>query len=158
MSLSEPLKAAIVHAIEHHGGPRPAMLESLRMIQQEHGWVNDAHLAEAADILGVTNAEIDDIATFYSMIFRQPIGRKLILLCDGASCYLNGGDDVRDRLMERLGIGFGETTPDGEYTLINICCIGACDKAPAAVIGRDRTLIGPLTPGDLDALLGDIAI
>jgi NADH-quinone oxidoreductase subunit E len=158
MSLSEPLKAAIVQVIDHHGGPRPAMLESLRMIHQELGWVNDAHLAEAADILGVTRAEIDDIATFYSLIFRQQVGRKLILLCDRASCYRNRGEDMRDRLMDRLGIGYGETTPDGEYTLINICCIGACDKAPAAVIGRDCTLMGPLSPDDLDALLGDNAI
>ena len=157
MSLSDALRQAIVHTIEHHGGPRPAMLESLRMIQQEHGWVNDAHLAEAADLLGVSRAEIEDIATFYSLIFRQPVGRKLILLCDGASCYLNGGEDVRDRVMDRLGIGFGETTADGEYTLINICCIGACDRAPAAVIGRDRTLIGPLSLEGLDALFGEDA-
>lgn len=155
MSLSHSLRHAIAEAIGHHGGRRPAMLESLRMIQHEHGWVSDAHLAEAAAILDVTKAEMDDIATFYSLIFREPVGRTLILLCDGASCYLNGGEDVRDRVMERLGIGFGETTPDGEYTLINVCCVGACDKAPAALVGRDRVVVGPLSPHDLDALLGE---
>lgn len=157
MSLSRTLIKAIREAIDHHGGPRPAMLESLRMIQQEHGWVSDAHLAEAAAVLGVTTAEMDDIATFYSQIFRRPVGRKLVMLCDGASCYLNGSDALRDKVMERLGVGFGETTEDGEYTLINICCVGACDKAPAAVIGRDRTLVGPLTPDNVDALLGEDA-
>jgi NADH-quinone oxidoreductase subunit E len=133
------------------------MVESLRLIQMEHGWVSDAHLEEAAAILGVTTAEMEDVATFFSLIFRQPVGEKLILLCDGASCWLNGGEAVRDRVMERLGIGFGQTTPDGEYTLINICCVGGCDHAPAAVIGRDRKLVGPLSPDDLEKLFGEDA-
>lgn len=153
MSLSPDLREAILDAEEHHGGPRPAMLESLRLIQHVHGWVSDTHLEEAAALLGVTTAEMDDIATFYSLIFRKPVGETLILLCDGASCYLNGADAVRDAVMDRLGIGFGETTPDGRFTLINICCVGGCDHAPAAVVGRDRTLVGPLSPDDLDRLL-----
>lgn len=153
MSLSGELRQAIGQAMGHHGGPRAAMLESLRMIQQAHGWVSDAHLEKAADLLGVTTAELDGIATFYSLIFRHPVGERVILLCDGASCWLNGGDDVRDALMDRLGIGFGETTADGKYTLINICCVGGCDHAPAAVIGRDRKLVGPIAPTDLTLLL-----
>ncbi len=154
MSLSDALVHEIREAVHHHGGPRPAMLEALRMIQQAHGWVSDEHLAEAAAVLGVTTAELDDIATFYSLIFRKPVGERLILLCDGASCYMNGGEAVRDALAERLGIGFGETTADGRVTLIAVACLGACDRAPAAAVGRDRTLAGPLRPDDLDALLG----
>jgi NADH-quinone oxidoreductase subunit E len=157
MSLSSELIAAIEEARDHHGGPRAAMVESLRLIQLEHGWVSDDHLEEAAAILGVTTAEMEDVATFFSLIFRQPVGEKLILLCDGASCWLNGGEAVRDRVMERLGIGFGQTTPDGKYTLVNICCVGGCDHAPAAVIGRDRKLVGPISPDDLDALFGEDA-
>ena len=155
--LSPELRDAIAEAAAHHGGPRAAMVESLRMIQQAHGWVADAHLEEAAALLGVTTAEIEDVATFFSLIFRRPVGERLILLCDGASCWLNGADAVRDAVMARLGIGFGETTPDGRYTLINICCVGGCDHAPAAVIGRDRRLVGPLSPDDLDDLLGEAA-
>jgi len=157
MSLSPDLRTAIVEAMHHHGGPRAAMLESLRMIQQAHGWVSDAQLEEAAAILGVTTAEMEDVATFYSLIFRQPVGERVILMCDGASCYLNGGEDVRDAVMARLGIGFGQTTPDGKYTLINIACVGGCDRAPAAVIGRDRKLVGPLTPETIDEILGEAA-
>ena len=157
MSLSPDLRAAIEQAAAQHGGPRAAMVESLRMIQQEHGWVSDAHLEEAAALLGVSTAEIEDVATFFSLIFRRPVGERLILLCDGASCWLNGADAVRDAVMARLGIGFGETTADGQYTLINICCVGGCDHAPAAVIGRDRKLVGPLSPDDLDRLLGEDA-
>ena len=153
MSLPDPLRTAILDAMDSFGGARPAMLESLRLIQQAEGWVSDDRLTQAADLLGVTPAELENLATFYSMIFRRPVGETVILLCDGASCWLNGGDTVRDRLMERLGIGFGQTTPDGKYTLINCACLGGCDKAPAAALGRDRKLVGPLDADALDALL-----
>ena len=157
MSLSPDLHAAIRAALAHSGGPRAAMIEALRAIQQDRGWVSDADLAEAAEALGVTTAELEDAATFFSLIFRRPVGERLILLCDGASCALNGGDAVREAVTARLGVGFGETTADGRYTLINICCVGGCDRAPAAVIGRDRTLVGPIDPEDLDVLFGEAA-
>jgi NADH-quinone oxidoreductase subunit E len=153
MSLSPAMTARIRDAIHHHGGPRGAMLETLRMIQQEEGWVSDARLAEAAEVLGVTTAELDSLASFYSLIFRRPVGETVILLCDGASCWMNSADAVRDALMARLGIGFGETTADGRVTLLNIACVGGCDRAPAAVVGRDRRLVGPLTPETLEQLL-----
>lgn len=144
---------AILHAVEHHGGARAAMLEALRLVQAASGWVSDADLAEAAALLGVTTAEIDSLATFYSHIFRRPVGRTLILLCDGLSCKLCEGAAVRDALMAQLGIRFGETTPDGRFTLIDTCCVGACDRAPAALVGPDRTLVGPLSADDLSALI-----
>ena len=153
MSLPDDLRTAILDAMDSFGGARPAMLESLRLIQQAEGWVSDDRLAQAADLMGVTPAELENLATFYSMIFRSPVGETVILLCDGASCWLNGGDAVRDRLMERLGIGFGQTTADGKYTLINCACLGGCDKAPAAALGRDRRLVGPLDADGLDRLL-----
>lgn len=146
MSLSTALRDAIRHAAEHHGGTQGAQLEALRMIQQEHGWVSDGHLAEAAAVLGVPPGDLESLATFYSLIFRHPVGETVILLCDGASCWMAGSEDVRAALRERLGIDYGETTADGRYTLINICCVGACDRAPAAVVGSDRRLVGPLTP------------
>ena len=153
MSLPDPLRDAILGAMDQYGGARPAMLESLRLIQHAEGWVSDARLSQAADLLGVSAAELENLATFYSMIFRRPVGDTVILLCDGASCWLNGGDAVRDRLMERLGIGFGQTTADGKFTLINCACLGGCDKAPAAALGRDRRLVGPLDAAGVDALL-----
>lgn len=153
MSLPDPLAAAIRQAMAEFGGPRPAMLEALRLIQQAEGWVSDARLSEAAAFLGVGVAELENLATFYSMIFRRPVGETVILLCDGASCWLSGADAVRDAVTARLGIGFGETTADGKYTLINCACLGACERAPAAAVGRDRRTVGPLSPADLAALL-----
>lgn len=133
---------------------RSSMLDCLRAVQDAKGWVSDEDLAEIAALIGVSTAELDDLATFYSLIFRQPVGERLILWCDGVACYLNGADQVRSALEERLGIGLGETTPDGRTTLVNICCVGACDRAPAAVLGKERKLVGPVKPTDLSPLLG----
>jgi NADH-quinone oxidoreductase subunit E len=155
VSLPVVLEIGIRDAVESHGGPRGAILEALRLVQLAEGWVSDARVADIAALLGMTTAEVDNIATFYSHIFRRPVGRRLIMLCDGASCHLNGADAVRDAVMARLGIGFGETTADGAVTLLNVCCVGGCDVAPAGVVGRDRRLVGPLTAIDLDALLAD---
>ena len=151
--LPDPIEAAIREAMAEFGAGRPAMLEALRRVQYAEGWVSDERLAQTADLLGVTTAELEDIATFYSMIFRRPVGETVILLCDGASCWLNGSDAVRDAVMARLGIGFGQTTADGKYTLINCACLGACERAPAAAVGRDRRTVGPLAPEGLAALL-----
>jgi NADH-quinone oxidoreductase subunit E len=129
------------------------MLETLRVIQAQEGWVSDARLDEAAAVLGVTTAEMESLATFYSLIFRKPVGRTVILVCDGASCWLNGAEGLRAALEARLGIGCGETTADGRFTLINSGCLGGCDRAPAAVVGPERRLTGPLDEAALDALI-----
>ena len=153
MSLPEPVAVAIRHAIASHGDPRGAMLEALRLVQHAEGWVSDDRIADIAALTGMTTAEVDNLASFYSHIFRKPVGRHLILLCDGASCWMNGGAAVAEAVKARLGIGLGETTPDGEYTLINTACVGGCDHAPAAVTGRNRKLIGPLAPDAIETLL-----
>jgi NADH-quinone oxidoreductase subunit E len=154
MTLSSQTIEAIREAAASHGGPKAAMLEALKLVQAAEGYVSDLHLAEAAQTLGVTTAEIDSLATFYSHIFRRPVGETVILLCDGLSCFLCGADAVRDAVMQKLGIGFGETTADGKFTLINVCCVGGCDRAPAALVGPDRTLVGPLSADQLSDLIG----
>ncbi|MCB6179922.1 NADH-quinone oxidoreductase subunit NuoE [Rhodobacter sp. Har01] len=153
MTLPPVLQAQLRDLVAHEGNPRAAMLESLRLVQAAEGWVSDDRIPQIAAELGVTPAELDATASFYSLIFRRPVGRTVILLCDGASCGLNGADAIRDALMSRLGIGYGQTTPDGRFTLINSACVGGCDRAPAAVIGPDRTLVGPLTADTLNAVL-----
>ncbi len=155
MTFSPETTSAIRAAAESHGGAKAGMLEALRLVQDAHGWVSDSDLAEAAATLGVSTAEIESLATFYSHIFRRPVGETVILLCDGLSCFLCGADAVRDAVMATLGVGFGETTPDGRFTLIDTCCVGGCDRAPAALVGRDRKLVGPLSLDDLSVLIGE---
>ncbi|MDQ2694830.1 MAG: NADH-quinone oxidoreductase subunit NuoE [Pseudomonadota bacterium] len=135
--LSAEERQAIAAATAHYPDARAASVEALKIVQARHGWVSDQHLREAADVLGMTAEELDAVATFYSLIYRRPVGRHVILLCDSVSCWIMGYDKVRERLHETLGIGLGETTPDGRFTLLPVCCLGACDRAPALLIGED---------------------
>jgi NADH-quinone oxidoreductase subunit E len=91
------------------------------------------------------------VATFYNLIFRRPVGRHVIMVCDSVSCWIMGCDRVRKHLHDRLGIGPGETTPDHRFTLLPIVCLGCCDHAPAMTVDSD--LHGDLDPQKIDAVL-----
>ena len=121
-------RAAIAHEREHYPHPQAASIEALKIVQKRHGWVPDAAIEAIARELGVPPANIEGVATFYSLIFRQPVGRHVILLCDSSSCFLNDYEELLEALSARLGIGLGQTTEDGRFTLL-----------PA-----QRLLIGPL--------------
>ena len=114
-----------------------AGIDALVILQRHRGWISDETLFEAAEFLGMTPAELDSVATFYNLIFREPVGRHVILVCDSVSCWVMGYDPVLDHLKKRLGVGFGETTADGRFTLLPHVCLGACDKAPAMMIDDD---------------------
>jgi NADH-quinone oxidoreductase subunit E len=106
-------------------------------------------VAIAADIGGA--AEVDGLATFYSMIFRRPVGRHVILVCDSVACWVMGYDGLRERLEARLGITLGGTTADGRFTLLPAGCLGVCEHAPAMMVDEDLHL--DLTPEKLDEIL-----
>jgi NADH-quinone oxidoreductase subunit E len=91
-------------------------------------------LADVADALQMTLAELEGVATFYNMIFRKPVGKHVILLCDSVSCWIMGYERVSNHLTQRLGIGVGQTTADGRYTLLPNVCLGACDHAPVMMV------------------------
>ena len=99
----------------------------------------------------MTADELDGVATFYNMIFRRPVGRHVIFLCDSVSCWVMGEEALRAQLKERLGIDFGQTSADGEYTLLPVACLGTCDHAPALLL--DRELHGDVTEKKLDVLI-----
>jgi len=137
--------------IGHYPTRRASCVEALMAVQRRRGWVSDESLRDVAEVLGMTPDELDGVATFYSLIFRKPVGRRLILLCDSVSCWLMGHDDVRSALTRSLGIEPGETTADGLFTLLPVACLGACDRAPAMMVGRE--LHGNLAPDTLDPIL-----
>ena len=87
--------------------------------------------------MGMSVEELDSVATFYNMIFRKPVGRHVILLCDSISCWVLGYEDIQEYFKKTLGIGLGETTSDGRFTLLPNCCLGTCDCAPALMIDND---------------------
>jgi NADH-quinone oxidoreductase subunit E len=99
--------------------------------------VSQESLKDVARLLDMTDDEVDSIATGYNLIFRRPVGRHVILLCDSVACWVVNGNRVRDLLIQHLGITFGQTTADGRFTLLPCACLGACDKAPAMMIDSD---------------------
>ncbi len=150
--MSEPalvpaLSDAEVQAIEaecaHLPDRKSAAIDAMLIVQRHRGWISDASLAAIARLLGMSTAALDSIATFYNLIYRQPVGRHVVLVCDSVSCYVMGADGLRAEVEAHLGIRLGETTEDGRFTLLPIVCLGACDRAPALMIDED--LIGEVT-------------
>ena len=109
-------------------------IESMLIVQRHHGWVSDESLHDISQLLGLSVADLDGVATFYNLIRRKPVGRHVALVCDSVSCWIMGCERVRDRICSRLGTSLGETTADGCFTLLPIVCLGACDHAPAMMI------------------------
>jgi NADH-quinone oxidoreductase subunit E len=130
------------HEIESHLSQYPykraACIEALKIVQREHGWVSDEHLRDIAALLDMTPDELDNVATFYNLIFRQPVGKHVIFLCDSVSCWIMGYPKIRQHIQERLSIDFGQTTTDGNFTLLPIVCLGDCDHAPVLMIDNDH--------------------
>ncbi len=152
MTLTAQEKREIAEEQKRYPDRRAACVEALKIAQRSRGWISDETLRELAEHLDMSVDELDGVATFYNMIFRRPVGRHVIFLCDSVSCWVMGEEALRARLKARLGIGLGETTPDGEYTLLPVACLGACDHAPVLLL--DRELHGDVTEQALDVLLG----
>jgi NADH-quinone oxidoreductase subunit E len=135
------LSESEIHAIDHEVSLVPhkkaAVIEALKIVQQHHGWVSDEKLQAVAEYLDMSPAEVDSVATFYNLIFRKPVGRHVILLCDSITCYVMGYKKLYEALQQHLSIKFGETTVDKRFTLLPNACLGCCDHAPALMIDED---------------------
>ncbi len=149
--LSDAERHDIEHAMEHYEDPRAASIDALKIVQKNHGWVSDGAIDAIAAVLGIPASDIDGVATFYNRIYRQPVGRHVISVCDSIGCFLTGYEDVKAEMQKQLGIQYGQTTPDGRYTLLPICCLGNCDKGPTLMIDDDT--YGPVSPVDVSRLL-----
>jgi NADH-quinone oxidoreductase subunit E len=149
--LAPELRAEIEHAIHHYPDPRAASIDALKIVQKAHGWVPDGAIAAIAEVLGIPASDVEGVATFYSLIFRKPVGRHVIKICDSMTCYVNGFEPVLAELKQQLGIGLGETTADGRFTLLPVCCLGNCDKGATMMV--DDNTHGGLEPGSVASLL-----
>jgi NADH-quinone oxidoreductase subunit E len=126
-------------------------IEAMLIVQRQRGWVSDESLRDLSELLGLSLADLDGVATFYNLIRRRPVGRHVALICDSVSCWIMGSERMRDHLCSRLGISLGGTTPDGHFTLLPIVCLGACDHAPAMMI--DGTLHEDLDEPKIEEIL-----
>jgi NADH-quinone oxidoreductase subunit E len=131
--------------------PRELAVDIMLTLQHHYGYLSDGAVEEGARLLGMTPLELEELATFYDFIYREPVGKYVIHVCDGVVCWMNGYDWVMDYLSKKLMINPGETTEDGLFTLLPTACIGYCDLSPAMLInGR---AYGPLTPEKTDDIL-----
>ena len=152
-ALSEVELREIDLEISHAPYREAVAIDALKIVQNHRGWVSDASLQAIAGHLRMSAEELDGIATFYNLIFRRPVGEKVILLCNSVSCWIKGCDRLQAKISEALQVGLGETTADDRYTFLPVTCLGACDKAPVMMVGDDlhedvdeqtvRQLFGP---------------
>lgn len=141
----------IDHELSLYPHRRAVGLEALKIVQKHQGWVSDESLQAVADYLGMSAHELDGVATFFNLLYRRPVGRKVILFCDSVSCWIMGCDHIKAHISSRLDIDYGETSADGEYTLLPVPCLGDCDHAPVMLM--DGVQHRNLTPEGIDALL-----
>jgi len=149
--LSDEERREIEEELAPYERPEGACIDALKVVQRHRGWVSDEALSDVAAFLGMTPTQLDGVATFYNLIFREPVGRHVILICNSVSCWIMGYESLHDHLARRLGIDFGQTTADNRFTLLPIACLGHCDHAPAVLVDDD--LYGDLTPPLIDEIL-----
>jgi NADH-quinone oxidoreductase subunit E len=140
-----------IASVDH---PRELAVDVMFSLQGHYGYLSDEALEEGARLLGMTTLELEELATFYDFIYRKPVGKYVIHICDGVVCWMNGYRSIVDYLCKKLGVEVGETTADGLFTILPTACIGYCDLSPAILIGRRA--YGPLTPQKIDEILEDL--
>lgn len=149
--LSEAAIAEIERLKGVYPNSRSVLLPALHIAQQEVGWLHPDAMADVARQLGLTTADVQAVASFYSMYYKQPVGQYVIDVCHNIACALLGGRSLLHHMCERLGVEEGEMTPDGLFTVRPVECLAACDHAPCVQV--NGMLEGPLTADTADALL-----
>ena len=153
-SLKRELQQRIAYAITH----REAAVDVMKELQRHYGWLTDEAVTEAAVLLELSPLQVEELATFYEMIYRRPVGRSVIHVCDSISCWAMGGETLLRYLESLLDITAGQTTPDGAVTLLPCCCLGNCGESPSLIIGdqlhgkvtleRVAEIVAELLPGN----------
>jgi NADH-quinone oxidoreductase subunit E len=133
---------------------RSAVLPALYLVQAQQGYITGQSMKYVAGLLGITAADVEDVVSYYSLFFTKPVGRFVLSVCRTLSCALNGAERVTEQLSKRLGIKPGETDASGTFTLLEVECLGACDRAPIVMV--NDAWHECLKPEDADRLLDDL--
>ena len=134
------------------GEQQSAVMAALAIAQDEKGWLSTEIMDFVAHYLGMPPIAVYEVASFYTMYDLKPVGRCKLTLCTNLPCALQGANVAAEHLKKRLGIGFGETTPDGVFTLKEGECLGACGDAPVMLM-NNKTMLSWMTPEKIDALI-----
>ncbi len=132
-----------------------AAIASLTVAQEEKGWLSLEVLQEVANYLGVPVAALQEVASFYSMFNTHPVGKYKLAICGNLPCEMNGSDKIGNYLKEKLGIEFGETTPDGLFTLVESECMGACGEGPVILV-NNHVMHMHMSKDKIDRLLEEL--
>lgn len=149
--LPKALEESLVEKIAFADHPRELLVDIMLELQEHYGYLSDEAIEEAAGLLGMSPLEIEEVATFYTFLYREPVGKYVIHVCDSVICWMDGYESIKDYLCKKLDIDLGETSADGLFTLLPVCCIGYCDRSPAMLI--NRKVYGHLTPQKIDEIL-----
>src|SRR5438067_4220040 len=134
--------------------PRSALIPLLHLAQEQDGHVTEDAMAHIGELLDLTPAEVYGTASFYDMLFTEPVGRHLVAICTNIACLLNGGYELLEHAEERLGIKAGATTPDGQFTIEEVECIALCGQAPCLAV--NWRFFGNVTNEGFDRLVDDL--
>jgi NADH-quinone oxidoreductase subunit E len=141
----------LVQAADH---PREQAINVFYILQKHYGFFSDDAVREAAELLSLTPLEVEELATFYDFIYRKPVGKFVIHVCDGVVCWMFHENSVFDYLCQKLKVCAGQVTEDGLFTVLPTACLGFCDHAPAMLV--NGVSYGPLTPGKVDEIIEQI--
>jgi NADH-quinone oxidoreductase subunit E len=152
--LSKAIRQRLETRIAASSHPRELVVDIMYALQSHYGFLNDVALREVAELLSMSPVEVEELATFYDFIYRRPVGRFVLHVCDGVVCWMFEEQSALDYICKSLGVEPGETTADGQFTVLPTVCIGYCDHAPAMLI--NGKLYGPLTPELIDRTLEEL--
>lgn len=152
--LSDQEISDIEHECSIYEERAAAGIDALLIVQKQRGWISDESLYAIADLLQMSAAQLEGVATFYNLIYRKPVGKNVIHVCDSISCWLHRYENIAQHLQNKLGLEFGQTSEDGLFTLTKNVCLGSCDKAPAVMINGD--IIDNITIDKIDTLINQI--
>jgi NADH-quinone oxidoreductase subunit E len=149
--LSEKLRAELDHKIQEVEHPRELVIDVMRAIQSELGYLSDDGVKLTAGMLNMNPMEVEELATFYNFIYREAVGKHVIHICDSLMCEIDGYLNIKDYLCQQLNIELGQTSTDGCFTLLPTCCLGYCDRSPAMLV--DGKTYGNLTVDKIDKII-----
>ena len=149
--LSQEERAEIEADLAHYPNKRAACIEAMKVVQRHRRWVSDESIKDIAELLEMSPTELDGVATFFNQIYRRPVGRNVVLMCNSVTCFMLGQPALERQFSKCLGVGPGMTTTDDEFTVIPTQCLGCCDHAPAVMVNDD--LHHDVDPGQIDGLI-----
>jgi NADH-quinone oxidoreductase E subunit len=133
---------------------RSAVLPALYLAQSQQGYITANAIRHVAGLLGITRADVEDVVSYYTMFYTRPVGKYVVNVCRTLSCAVNGAERVTEELTAKLGIKPGETDASGTFTLMEVECLGACDRAPAVMVNDSWHEC--LKPEDVSRLVDDL--